>query len=195
MKNIFRGIIYRHPFLYNMMGRLYFRKRWDFRYQEVVKYINPGESVLELCVGDGVLSTYLNSNKYIGFEFNRTFVNYGIRKKRNLVLADILSHPFPESDVIIMISSFYHFIHNARVIWDKMKNSCRKRIVICENVACLSTSSNKWLNMLGRAISMAHNGTGTDRWTKEEICGFLKENNFSKIYCKNNYIFGVWDKF
>lgn len=177
------------------MGQLYFRKRWVFRYQEVTKYINPGESVLELCAGDGVLSTYLNKNKYTGFEFNQAFINYGIRKRRNLVLADILAHPFPESDLIIMISSLYHFIPNAQAVFDKMKNSCRKRIVICENVACLSTSANKWLNMLGKVISVAHNGTGTHRYSKEEICGFLKENKFSKIYCKNNYVFGVWDKF
>jgi len=190
---VHKGLLYYHPGIYNIVGRLYYRKRWIFRYCEVAQYISPGDRVLELCAGDGVLKEYLPHNDYTGLEFNPVFVNYGIKKGRNLVLADVLSYPFPKSDVIIMISSFYHFINKPLRIVNKMKEFCQKKIIVCENYKCLSTAPNKWLSNLGKVLSATHLGTGNRRWAEDDLVSFFKENNFSKIYCKNDYVFGVWE--
>jgi ubiquinone/menaquinone biosynthesis C-methylase UbiE len=168
--------------------------KWNFRYIEIASQIKDGENVLELCAGDGALSEYLPGNKYIGVDANNAFVNYGKKKGRNLISADIISYSFPVCDVLVMISSFYHFLTSPLEMLEKMKRCSLKKVIICENYKCFSTSSNRTIAKLGRALSTTSFETGNQRWTKEALEHLFITNGFQEVYCKNNFLFAIWKK-
>jgi len=156
----------------------------------VIKYISENESVLELCAGYGEFKNYLKSNDYAGIELNKNFVDYGKKKGYKLIQGNILDIEFPKSDVIVMFSSFYHFIDCSDSLIKKMKESSKK-IIICEGYKCLTSSKSNILSKIGILLTKSTADTANKRWSEEELKNFFHKFDFKNIYSENNFVFGI----
>lgn len=78
------------------------------------KYINPGNTVLDLGCGNGRLYEFLKglqNIKYIGIDNNKKFIQLAQKKYSDakFIVGDALSIPLKESvDVVLSIASFHH---------------------------------------------------------------------------------------
>ena len=89
------------------MRRLY-GENHEERYACIARLICLGDSITELCMGDGCLfQHYLakQTNEYIGLDINQHFIAHVKNKGIDARLFDVSVDPLPVADIVLMHAS------------------------------------------------------------------------------------------
>lgn len=110
-----RGIIYRNIYWYRFcMLVLYRRARFE-RYSVIrdqIVNLKKDSRVLELCFGDTYIANLCHDNdiQWTGIDINQSFVDRARRRSYRSFCMDLhMGAKLEESDLVIMVGSFYHF--------------------------------------------------------------------------------------
>ncbi|HEY2101736.1 MAG TPA: class I SAM-dependent methyltransferase [Chthoniobacterales bacterium] len=137
-------LIYRNPFLYELIMRLLYGRHYQSRSQVIADLIEPGSSVVDLCCGAGLLyHRYLRRKNvaYTGLDVSHFFVDALKKQGVRAMEWDLQSAAaLPQADYVTMQSSLCYFLPDPRPVIDRMLNAAMKRVIIAEPIRNLSTS-------------------------------------------------------
>jgi SAM-dependent methyltransferase len=106
-----KSLPYRYPFIYEIGLRLLHRKTLVLRYRRIAEEIGTGKIVLDLGCGTGLLSHYLHSCIYIGWDLNQSFIHHCRNKGLNVQEKNILHYEeYPECDYIVFCDTLHHIV-------------------------------------------------------------------------------------
>ena len=129
--------LYRRPWLHNLALRFLYGGRCSERFTVVAPRIEDGDSVVELCAGEGLLyREHLDGrvSEYKGYDLSRASVELGRRHSAPLEHADIRVLEIPKADTVVMMGSLYQFLPDARTVLDRMVAAARRRVILTEPV-------------------------------------------------------------
>lgn len=154
------SIVYRSPFIYGLVMRFLYGLNYSKRYKVLVKHIPPGDTVLDVCCGDGVLYTkYLKGrNNYKGIDINATFIKRLAESGADAECADVLNMEWPQADVVVMQASLYQFMPRHCEVVDKMIACARKRLIISEPIRNMASSKVRVIAALAKHSVNPGNG-------------------------------------
>ncbi len=113
-----------HAFHGNGLGR---------RYEHILKFVSPKDSVLDVGCGTGTFQSYLNGNDYLGLELNDNFISYAKGKNRNVIKQDATTFDrYGDFDVCIVIDFLHHLNPKHGELMEKALSGIRKRVIVCE---------------------------------------------------------------
>jgi SAM-dependent methyltransferase len=165
------SLIYRDPHGYELVMRVLYGRHYKARMRAIVAEVPEGSSVLELCCGPGTLYTrHLrgHAGHYIGLDVNGKFIE-GLRRAgvdaRRIDLASD-GRKLPDTDVVIMQASLYHFLPQAHEIVERMIGAARDRVIISEPIRNLSSSELPVIGTLGRRAADPGVGGHAQRFTE-----------------------------
>jgi len=126
------SFVYRHPILYNLMLKAIHQKALNRRYRYISKSIGKNKTVFELGCGTARMHKFLHrSCKYVGWDLNRTFVEYCRRKGINAKTKDIFDFSeYPENDVTVICDVLHHVFPNDRSLVEHAAINTKKLIII-----------------------------------------------------------------
>jgi trans-aconitate methyltransferase len=148
------GLVYRSPALYRLAMRVLDGDR-GARERLVVDAIAPGSSVVDLCCGDAALAPALRAKgcTYLGLDLNPCFIADAHSRGIDARIWDARDEAIPEADVVVMLSSLYHFIPEERRMLERMLAAARKRVVVAEPVRNWATSGSRLLRAASRRLT------------------------------------------
>jgi SAM-dependent methyltransferase len=156
-------LIYRYPFLYEMVMRLLYGRHYRSRSLAIADLIGPGSSVLDLCCGSGLLyHQYLQPKNitYTGLDVSRPFIEALNKQGVHAMEWDLQSAaPLPRADYVTMQSSLCYFLPDPVPVIERMLAAADKAVVIAEPIRNLSTSRSP----LVARIAVKLSGPGGDR--------------------------------
>lgn len=186
--------IYWHPAFYGLFMRLLYGGAFDRRYRAVAGLIDAPGTVLDLCCGDCLLLRHLPpGSTYVGIETNPRFIRSAVRKGIDVRQGDILNIPWPEADYVVMMGSLYHFIPQHGLLVEKMLRSARRRVILCESVHHIATSSNPFVAFLGRRLSDPTGGQSPRRLDREGMASLCHHHGASQVLDLDRDMIGVFD--
>lgn len=149
-------LIYRHPRLYELLMRVLYGRHFADRYGAVAGEIEDGSDVVDVCAGDARLYLrHLRGRpvKYTALDLSPHMVRWAARHGVDARVFDALSDDIPACDVAVMQGSLYQFLPDARPVLEKMLSVARRKVVVAEPVANLSSSAHPWLARLSRRLT------------------------------------------
>ncbi|MCK4783691.1 MAG: hypothetical protein KAV87_08080 [Desulfobacteraceae bacterium] len=108
------------------------------QWKATLEWVPRGSQVVEVAAGTGrfyrkVLCGYVSS--YLALEINLSFVKNMKSRGINAIQADVRKEPIPIADIVIIISSLYHFKNIGTGFLNKLLAAARQRVVIVEPVS------------------------------------------------------------
>ncbi|MDP8242969.1 MAG: class I SAM-dependent methyltransferase [Candidatus Hinthialibacter antarcticus] len=179
-----RSPIYWHPFLYELSIRLLYGRRYHERYHAVATWVQPGESVTDVCAGDCAVFRYALQEKnirYLACDLNHTFLQWAQRRNIQTQSLNVLEDEIPAADCIIMMGSLCQFIPNEKAVIEKMIASARRCVILTEPVRNWSNSEWAIVRWLGRFASRLDSGEAPLRFTQSTLTPVLKAYGFQTI--------------
>lgn len=179
-----RSPIYWHPFLYELSIRLLYGRRYADRYHEVAKWVEDGETVLDLCAGDCAAYRYALRHKnvnYLGCDLNLAFLHWAQRRNIQTQYLNLLEDDVPQADCMMMMGSLCQFIPNEKLVLEKMVNSARRCVILTEPIRNWSNSESVVIRWLGRFASRLDSGEAPMRFTRETLTPVLESFGFQII--------------
>jgi hypothetical protein len=108
------SLVYRSPFVYELVMRALYGRHYAARYRAVADLIPAGSSALDLCCGPGFLyERYLRPKgvSYTGLDLNPRFVDRVCRVGGRGLVWDLgEDQPLPPADSVVMQASLYQFL-------------------------------------------------------------------------------------
>ncbi len=184
-----KSITYWHPFFYKILMKLLFRESYNVRYLEIANLIENNSSVIDICCGDAKLYEFLKKKnvKYTGVDFSKTFYNYLKKKKIDVINIDIKNEEIPiKADYVVIQSSLYQFIPNHIDLVKKLLAVSKKYLIIQETVISYTTSSNKFLSIIGKFLNNPGDGYKTKRLDRKKLFNDLNAID-NKIILKKDF--------
>ena len=170
---MFRGLIYRNAFIYEMTMVAGYGRHYGERYRAITELIPHGASVLDLCCGPGILYRRYLRNKsvsYTGLDINEKFVRNLVRCGALAQVHDLRSNdPLPAADYVVMQASLYHFLPDPGPILSRMIAAARSAVIVSEPIRNLSSSRMPALSWLARTITNPGTGPAPERFTEETL--------------------------
>lgn len=179
-----RSPLYWHPVLYETGMRLVYGRGWRLRYRDVARFINEGESVVDVCAGDCALYRYelkAEGVDYLACDINQTFITWAKARGIQTKPLDLRTEVPPSGDCLVMMGSLCQFIPNEQEIFAKLIASAKRRVIVCEPVRNWSTSSSPFLRMLGRFGSRLDDGEAPLRFDERSFQEATKMAGFQII--------------
>ncbi len=130
-----RSIFYKYPKLYINGLKWIHKSNFAKRYQYMAGFAKKNDLVLEPACGPATLADYLPKRvKYCGFDTNKEFINYALKKHLDVFLGNVLDPKnYCQADVVIACDILHHLNPDDRQKF--IKNcfaSSRKVFIICE---------------------------------------------------------------
>lgn len=129
-----KSIYYTFPWLYEyVMLKIYCKI--SNRYHFISKLIGKDKSVLDLGCGSGILSDFLYPTcKYIGWDLNKKFVDYGTKRGRNLKCKNIFNfNDYPKVDIIVLNGVLHHVYNKSSLLIHETRKKSRKMVIVVED--------------------------------------------------------------
>lgn len=188
-----RSPIYWHPAVYRAVLRLLYGPALDARWRAVSRLVRPGETVIDLCAGDGEVRRHLPpSVRYLAVDANATFVRSLWAQHVEARLVDVRTEAIPRGDVVMMLGSLYHFVPEQVAMVERMKAAAGRLAIVVEPAVNLSSGSGllgRWSrrltdsgvpgSYLGRlgpaeldALALATHPTHTELLERERVLGY-----------------------
>jgi len=132
-------LFYRFPLLYDFMLKIVHRGNLEKRYKIISKEIGKNKKVLDIGCGTCLILEYMDdSSQYIGFELNKRFRNYALKKyrekKKNLKVmsSDFFNFDkYPIVDIILVCDVLHHiYPRHKELLSYAIKKS--KKTIVCE---------------------------------------------------------------
>jgi hypothetical protein len=164
------GLVYRSPALYRLAMRVLDSDR-KAREQLVVDAIAPGSAVVDLCCGDAPLASALLAKDctYLGLDLNPQFVVDAERRGLDARVWNGRTDDVPEADVVVMLSSLYHFIPDERAFVARMLAAARELVVLAEPVRNWATSGSRALRAMSRSLTRVDGRTFEARLDESDL--------------------------
>lgn len=166
------GFIYKHPVFYRSTMKWLYGKDYEQHYKSVAELIVRGESVTELCMGDGYLYDRYLSNKevdYTGLEINKRFIQHAKTKNINCIECDVAVAAIPKANVVLIQAGLYQFIPNAGEIVKRMVDAATRCVIIAEPIRNLSQSKNPVIRSVAKRSTNPGTGNTPKRFTEESL--------------------------
>lgn len=182
-----RSPIYWTSVGYNFTMKLLYGTRYQHVYEDLAKLIPDDVSVIDVCCG--TCSLYYKHLKkrrctYQGLDFNGHFIMAARNRGVNAKFFNLISDELPSADYVVMCSSFYHFHNRENDIFDKLKKSARKALIISEPIENLSHSRFRLFIWLAEKLSNPGIGECSYRYNLEEFRSFAEKYNASEFIFK-----------
>lgn len=130
-----KSIFYKNPWLYINGLKLIHGENFAKRYQYMASFAKKSDLVLEPACGPAILASYLPPGyNYCGFDTNEDFINYALKKERNVYIGNVLDPTkYRLADVIVACDVLHHLNPNDRRIFINNCFTYTKRVfIICE---------------------------------------------------------------
>lgn len=171
--------IYWHPAAYSLFMRFLYGEHFEQRYEELAGVIPEGAEVLEVCCGDAFLyAKYLAKKnvKYRGIDVNAHFDSHNKALGVDFQLGDVFFDDIPDADYIIIQGSLYQFEPFCAEVVRKLLVKARVKLIICEPIRNLSSSSNRIIATAAAWASSIGQGAIHFRFNSESFDGFVKDH-------------------
>lgn len=169
MKNT--SLIYKNIFLYRILMQCLYLGKYYNRFIPILSKIDANTgSVLELCFGDLVIAEHCKKNgiNWTGFDINKSFVLSAKKRGFNAIENDIMvSHKFPETSLLIIVGSLYHFHNEMEQLFDKILKSSN-HIIISEPIQNLSSMPGL-IGFIAKRAANAGKGEESFRFNKKSL--------------------------
>lgn len=135
---------YYHSLLYFLGFKLLHKCDVALRNKFIASFADKGETVLEPGCGPGSLADSIPGNvNYVGFDLNKSFISYALKKKLNVYLGDVLKEKsYKKADVVVACDILHHLKLEDRKRFVKYSYSNARRIyVFCE---CVKETKGLW---------------------------------------------------
>lgn len=170
--------IYRNAVIYETIMRLLYRQGYDDRFRALAALIPQGSSALDLCCGPGTLfRRYLKQKgvRYTGLDINAGFVQRVSASGAGALLWNLNdARPLPRAQYVIMQSSLYHFLPDARAIVERMMKAAEKRVLIAEPIRNIVSSRATVVAALARKLSDPGTGDQPHRFDERRLDSLLE---------------------
>lgn len=135
--SLIKGAHYRSEFLYKTLALLKLGFEFGLRFQIAARYINPGESVVDVCAGPGQLRDFIPDCAYTAIEASPKFLS-ALQKKGAHIIPVNLHKGWPPTapvfDVLVTVISLCQFRDTSvQGLLESFKKAA-KRVVIVEDV-------------------------------------------------------------
>lgn len=143
-----KSLLYQNSFFYFLGLKLLHKCDISLRNKFIASLVKKGETVLEPGCGPGVLANSLPSDTcYIGFDLNRSFIFWGLKRGLNLYLGDVLDESnYKKAEVIVVCDIFHHLRLKDRQKLIRLSYSYTKRLFIfCE---CTKETGGLWRKII-----------------------------------------------
>ena len=162
------------------MRQLY-GKGIEARNAEIVSRIHKGETVLELCCGDGTLGEQIVAagGMWRGMDASGALV--GIAKRRGLDAAqkNVEVEEWGTADVIVLIASLYQF-PNPEGLIKRMKTAAKRLVLIAEPVNNLTPLEGGARRVAGMVVDAGF-GPRPERFNEERVRGIFGQLGATEI--------------
>lgn len=187
-----RGLHYRNHLVYSFLTFLKLGRDYDLRYRIASRYINNGDSVLDVCAGTGRLVLFLPPGcLYTGIEASADFANMLAAKKLAYQKMDLHKElPCVSSryDVILMIISLCHFRRTSLGILLETFKTIGKKVVIVEDVLLKRRDKNSFLQKAMDFLCGTDYYLPTELFTSDEFRGVMKKYGYRLLGQENRYV-------
>lgn len=192
-----KGILYSHPFIYNFLTKIKLKNNYHLRYKIATQYIQPGNSVLDVCAGQGGLKNFLPKDcDYICIEAGSEFISELFKKKIkhfSINLHEGINIRDLQVDVIVMIVSLYQFrntsIHNLLEDFKKIT----KKAVIVEEVLLNKRSNNCICQKILNYLCASDYYIPTELFSIDEFEQVMHEHNYKCKRHSERYVVGYYN--
>jgi SAM-dependent methyltransferase len=171
------NLVYRSPFLYEMVMLGLYGRHYGARYRAVGALIPAGASVLDVCCGPGVLyHRHLREKgvRYTGLDANPGFVARVIQRGGQGEVRRVRGdEALPLADFVVMQGSLYQFLPDAAPIVEQMLRAARRQVIIAEPVRNLASSKVGWVAALARRSTNLGAADKTYRFTEQTLEAFF----------------------
>lgn len=130
-----KSLIYKNAYFYLLSLKLLHKCDISLRNKFIAGLVNKGETVLESGSGPGTLAdSFASDVHYLGFDLNKDFISYGLKKGWNLYLGDVLKETsYKKADVVVVCDMMHHVKIKERQKLIKLSYANAKRMFIfCE---------------------------------------------------------------
>ena len=126
---------YRYPLLYINGLKLAHGETFLRRYEYMASFVKKGDRVLEPGCGPAILADFLPKGSfYLGFDNNRTFIEYASKKGHDVHLGDVLDEKnYSSSEVVVVCDVIHHLKPSERKPFIRYCfRFAKNTLVICE---------------------------------------------------------------
>lgn len=130
-----KSIIYHNSFFYFLGFKLFHKCDSTLRNKFMVSFIKKGETVLEPGCGPANIANFLpDKAKYLGFDLNKSFISYGLKKGLNVYLGDVLDkNSYRKADAVIVCDIFHHIkLADRKKFLQNSYFSAKRLFIFCE---------------------------------------------------------------
>ena len=172
-------------------------RRRDERYRIAARYVQPGESVLDVCAGSGRLQKFLPENcPYAAMDGSPQFLSQVRKKSRPTVLWDLHQgwpEKTPRADIIIMVISFSQFRDvSAGTLLEDFKKGA-KRVVIVEEVLERKRSQASFIQKIINYLCGTDYYIPVSSWyTRQEFLQLMRDHGYQCEEVSNRYSIGSY---
>ena len=170
--------IYRNAVIYETTMRLLYGRGYDDRFRALSALIPEGSTALDLCCGPGTLfRRYLRQKgvRYTGLDINAGFVQRLSASGAGALLWNLNdARPLPRAQYVIMQSSLYHFLPDARVIVERMMKAAERQVLIAEPIRNVVSSHVTMLSAVARKLSDPGTGDQPHRFDEQRLDALLE---------------------
>ena len=197
MKDLFKGLHYRSPNVYNFLDFVKLGFDVNRRYTIAAKHIRPGEAVLDVCSGTGALKGFLPSGcSYQTLEASDQFCK--ILKKKGIPYVCCNLHQgienIPASEVIVMIISLAQFRKtSAGLLLEHFKNIA-KRVIIIEEVLNKPRSEENLYQRTVNYLCAQDYYVPTSWFTGQEFSQLMTSHGYQCQKMTERYWVGTYDQ-
>ena len=182
------SFFYADPRIYIWGIKFIHKKNFYRRYRYMADLISPNETILEPACGPAVFPDFLDDTTlYTGFDTNRRFINYGVKKGLRVYHANALNpKSFKKTDHIVACDILHHLKKKDRPKFLKLcLKNFQKQLVICEpginqHHHHLPARLFNYLTFEIPERDGTNRPKASDRWTTEELRKDM-ENGFGVI--------------
>jgi cyclopropane fatty-acyl-phospholipid synthase-like methyltransferase len=198
MSTFLKGIHYNNLAVYNTLTFLKLGFDYYTRFKIASGYIKPGESVLDLCAGDGSLSRFLPSGcRYECVELspafssrlsNRSIPNHKINLHEGITGLE------QKFDAAVMLISLCHFretsIHS---LLEELKNTA-KRVIIIEDVLPSKRAKNTLLQRTMNYLCSTNYYVPLELFTADNFGRVMDEHGYTVTKHTKRYHAGFFER-
>lgn len=177
------GFVYWHPYIYKLIMRMLYKMDLSSRNNIIANLLPDNVSVVDVCCGDCyIANSLLNKGiRYTGLDINQKFLVMATKKNIEARYCNILKHPIPKADYIIMLGSLYQFFPGHRSVLDKIFGSALKGVIIAEPVENLASSKNPILRYFSALATAIDSRKFYHRFSRKELLDLFYEYNPTSI--------------
>lgn len=209
-----KGLLYNNVLFYELITKIKLGGKSNLRYQIVSKYVEPNDSVLDVCAGTGEFKKYIPKNcEYYAVERSENFSQY--LQKKNITNFFINLHDGlkidRKFDTIVMIISLYSFKNtNIDNLITSLKKIANKRVVILEEVFItppepsefnLNVRKFRYISLIQKIGALVTNYLcctsyfkNTSLFHRNEFLELIKKHQFKCQEYQNLYTVALYEK-